>query len=331
MAMAMAMAAAPARSIARAELGSGHQVCTSLCRLFVPRRVGTANRWLGEARGNRSPSMNSAVQTHPATTANRANGYDNLEPWFERLAALPADDPHRQQLRDEIVCRALPLATHIARRFARRGEPLDDLQQIARVGLLLAVERFDYTRGPTFLSFAIPTIMGEVRRHFRDRTWALRVSRTLKEIHARLGPATEMLAQRLGRLPTARELAVELDVELTDVTQAMSAADCYKTRPLESTLREDDSDSGYIVSTAALGCEEQCYHLLEDAMAVRPLIEQLPEQERQILIWRYFGSMTQSEIGQRIGVSQMQVSRILDRILTSLREQALASLEPSPA
>lgn len=276
-------------------------------------------------------ARHAAADTEPTTLSSSAKGYDNLEPWFEKLAALPADDPHRQQLRDEIVHRALPLAAHIARRFARRGEPFDDLQQIARVGLLLAVERFDHTRGPTFLSFAIPTIMGEVRRHFRDRTWALRVSRTLKEVHARLGPATEILAQRLGRLPTARELATELDVEVTDMTQAMIAADCYNTRPLESTLREDDSDSGYIVSTAALGREEPCYHLLEDAMAVRPLIEQLPKQERQILIWRYFGSMTQSEIAQRIGVSQMQVSRILTRILTSLREQALAPPEPSPA
>ncbi|MFC9434723.1 SigB/SigF/SigG family RNA polymerase sigma factor [Nocardia sp. NPDC057030] len=278
------------------------------------------------------PARNCPAETQPTTTVNRANGYESLEPWFEHLAALPADDPRRRQLRDDIVHRALPLAAHIARRFARRGEPLDDLQQIARLGLLLAVDRFDCTRGPTFLSFAIPTIMGEVRRHFRDRTWALRVSRTLKDIHARLGPATETLAQRLGRLPTARELATELEVDLSDVTQAMVAADCYRTKPLESTLREDDSDSGYIVSTAALGREEPGYELLENAMAVRPLIERLPKQERQILIWRYFGSMTQSEIGQRLGISQMQVSRMLNRILTSLREQALTpASEPALA
>lgn len=251
------------------------------------------------------------------------DSYDNIEPWFDKLAAIDANDPHRLEVREEIVHLCLPLAEHIARRFAGRGELFDDLLQIARLGLVQAVDRFDVSRGGSFLSFAVPTIMGEVRRHFRDRTWAVRVPRSLKEIQLRLGPATEELSQRLGRVPTARELAAELDVELTQVTQALIAGNGHTSNSLDSVAREDDENSSPAIADR-IGDDEPCYQLLEDAMAVRPLIEALPERERQVLIWRFFGSMTQTQIAERLGVSQMQVSRILSKTLTTLREQALA-------
>ncbi|MFI6866542.1 RNA polymerase sigma factor SigF [Nocardia sp. NPDC050406] len=266
-----------------------------------------------------TPAQTTTFASHARNTG---DSYDNLEPWFGRLAALAEDDPKRAELREEIVRRGLPLAEHIARRFARRGEEFDDLVQTARVGLMHAVDRFDPTHGAQFLSFAIPTIMGEVRRHFRDRTWAVRVSRGIKETHARLGPATEVLAQRLHRMPTARELAAELEVEVTEVTRAMIAANCHDTDSLD--VAAADEDSGTYPLVERLGADDPCYHLLEDSMAVRPLIAQLPQRERQILIWRYFGSMTQSQIADRLGISQMQVSRILSRTLTMLRDQALA-------
>ncbi|WP_228838863.1 RNA polymerase sigma factor SigF [Nocardia amamiensis] len=256
----------------------------------------------------------------------QGDSYDNIEPWFEKLAAVEETDPHHAELREEVVRRCLPLAEHIARKFAGRGESFDDLLQIARVGLVLAVDRFDITRGSSFLGFAVPTIMGEVRRHFRDNTWSLRVPRRLKEIQLRIGPATETLSHRLGRMPTAREIAAELDVELGEVTQALIAGNAYQTNSLDSAARHDDEGAPQPLADT-LGAEEPCYQLLEQAMAVRPLIAELPPRDRQVLILRFFESRTQAQIAERLGVSQMQVSRILARILGELRERALGTDE----
>ncbi|WP_280418162.1 RNA polymerase sigma factor SigF [Nocardia carnea] len=271
-----------------------------------------------------------AVRRNPRPARARGgDSYDNLEPWFDKLAGLESDDPRRQEIRTEIVHLGLPLADHIARRFSGRGEAFDDLLQIARMGLVQAVDRFDVSRGSSFLSFAVPTIMGEVRRHFRDHTWAVRVPRGTKELHLRIGPASEVLFQRLGRTPTAREIAAELGAELTEVTQALIAGNGHTSNSLDAAVREHDDDTPPPAVLTKLGTEEPCFGLLEDAMAVRPLIEQLPRRERQILVWRYFGAMTQSQIAQRLGISQMQVSRILGKTLETLREQALA--EPDTA
>ncbi|WP_280436651.1 RNA polymerase sigma factor SigF [Nocardia carnea] len=279
-----------------------------------------------------------AVTTDKPAVANRnarpgrtpgGDSYDNLEPRFDKLAGLEPDDPRRQEIRNEIVHLGLPLAEHIARRFSGRGEAFDDLLQIARMGLVQAVDRFDVSRGSSFLSFAVPTIMGEVRRHFRDHTWAVRVPRGTKELHLRIGPASEALFQRLGRAPTAREIAAELEVELTEVTQALIAGNGHTSNSLDAAVREHDEDTPPPAVLTRLGTEEPCYELLEDAMAVRPLIEQLPRRERQVLVWRFFGNMTQNQIAERLGISQMQVSRILTKTLRTLREQALA--EPDTA
>ncbi|MBF6079156.1 RNA polymerase sigma factor SigF [Nocardia beijingensis] len=261
--------------------------------------------------------------------AGRARGgdsYDNIEPWFEKLAAMDEGDPHRAALREEVTRRCLPLAEHIARKFAGRGEAYEDLLQIARVGLVLAVDRFDVSRGSSFLGFAVPTIMGEVRRHFRDHTWSLRVPRRLKEIQLRIGPATETLSHRLGRMPTAREIAEELDVDLGEVTQALIAGNAYQANSLDAAGREDGDGAPQSLADT-LGAEEPCYDLLEQAMAVRPLIAELPPRDRQVLIMRFYESRTQSQIAEELGVSQMQVSRILARILKDLRERALGPEE----
>ncbi|KAF0846899.1 RNA polymerase sigma factor SigF [Nocardia caishijiensis] len=257
----------------------------------------------------------------------KGDSYDNIEPWFEKLQALSPNDPQREPLREEVIRLCLPLADHIARKFAGRGELFDDLEQTARVGLVLAVDRYDVSRGSSFLSFAIPTIMGEVRRHFRDHTWAVRVPRRLKEIQLRIGPATEELSQRLGRVPNARELADELEVDLVEVTRALVAGNGYQTNSIDG-VTQDDRDNSSQPITETLGAEEHCYELTEDAMAVRPLIAALPEEERDVLIMRFFEGKTQNQIAEHLGVSQMQVSRILSRTLSSLREQALTEETP---
>ncbi|WP_327152260.1 RNA polymerase sigma factor SigF [Nocardia sp. NBC_01329] len=255
------------------------------------------------------------------------DSYDNIEPLFADLGALAPEDPRRRALREQIVHRCLPLAEHIARRFAGRGESFDDLLQISRLGLVQAVDRFDQERGSSFLSFAIPTIMGEVRRHFRDHTWAVRVPRGTKELHQRIGPATETLYQRLGRMPTAREIATELGADLTDVTRALIAGNAHTSKSLDAGTDDQDNETSPPAVLARLGGEDPCYRLLEDAMTMRPLIAELPQRERQILVWRYFANMTQVEIAERLDISQMQVSRILAKTLRTLREQALAEPE----
>ena len=153
---------------------------------------------------------------------------------FRELATLDADSPDFQRHRDKIVERCLPLADHIARRFEGRGEPRDDLVQVARVGLVNAVTRFDFEAGSDFVSFAVPTIMGEVRRHFRDNSWSVKVPRRLKELHLRLGAATADLSQRLGRAPTATELARELEMDRAEVVEGLVAGSSYNTLSIDS-------------------------------------------------------------------------------------------------
>lgn len=262
------------------------------------------------------------VDPGPSRRHRGSDSYDNIEPLFGKLAALPEGDPDRAALRTEILARCLPLAEHIARRFSGRGETYDDLLQVARLGLLHAVDRFDVARGSSFLSFAVPTIMGEVRRHFRDNTWSVRVPRRVKEIQLNLGPTIETLSQRLGRVPRAREIAAELEIDLVEVTQALIAGNAYQTSSLDSPSGEDSEGAG-LPLVESLGAEEPSYGWLEDYLAVEPLLEQLTDRERQVLQMRFFESKTQSQIAERLGVSQMHISRILSRTLGWLREQAL--------
>ncbi|WP_107657598.1 RNA polymerase sigma factor SigF [Nocardia suismassiliense] len=252
----------------------------------------------------------------------RGDSYDNIEPLFEKIAALDQGDPRRETMREELIGRCLPLAEHIARKFAGRGENFDDLLQVARLGLVQATDRFDVTRGSSFLAFAVPTIMGEVRRHFRDNTWAVRVPRRTKEIQLSIGATVEALSQRLGRIPRAREIADELDVDIVEVTQALIAGNAYQSSSIDA-VAGDDIENAPLPLLESLGEEEPSYHLVEDYLAVRPLIEELPERERQVLIMRFFESKTQSQIADVLGVSQMHVSRILSKTLNQLRDQAL--------
>jgi RNA polymerase sigma-B factor len=249
----------------------------------------------------------------------RPNEYADVRGMFRELASLAADSSEFQRHRDKIVERCLPLADHIARRFEGRGEPRDDLVQVARVGLVNAVVRFDVGAGSDFVSFAVPTIMGEVRRHFRDNSWSVKVPRRLKELHLRLGAATAELSQRLGRAPTATELAAELGMDRAEVVEGLVAGSSYNTLSIDSGSGSDDDDARAIADT--LGDADAGLDRIEDREALRPLLEALPERERTVLVLRFFDSMTQTQIAARVGISQMHVSRLLAKSLTRLRDQ----------
>ncbi|HEV2781033.1 MAG TPA: SigB/SigF/SigG family RNA polymerase sigma factor [Actinophytocola sp.] len=242
--------------------------------------------------------------------------YEHLAPLFDELAATSEDDPRRAELRDQLVTGHLPLAEHIAIRFSHRGVPREDLVQVATVGLINAVDRFEPDRGSDFLSFAVPTIMGEVRRHFRDASWSMRVPRRLKELNLAISAASGELAQRLGRAPTPSEIARHLDLSLEEVYEGLEAGNAYHSVSLDEALSAD-SDSDPLADT--LGEEDAGLEGVENHESLRPLIEQLPERERQILKLRFFLNMTQTQIAERVGISQMHVSRLLARTLEQLR------------
>lgn len=245
--------------------------------------------------------------------------YADVVDMFRSLNALPDDDPRRQRQRDAIVERCLPLADHIARRFDGRGEPRDDLVQVARVGLVNAVIRFDVEAGSDFVSFAVPTIMGEVRRHFRDNSWSVKVPRRLKELHLRLGSATAELSQRLGRAPTPTELAAELEMDRDEIVEGLVAGSSYNTLSIDGGSSSGNEEAPAIADT--LGDMDANLDRIENREALRPLLASLPERERTVLVLRFFESMTQTQIAERVGISQMHVSRLLAKSLARLRDQ----------
>ena len=223
-----------------------------------------------------------------------------------------------QALRDDLVTAHMGLAEYLARRFTNRGEPLDDLIQVAALGLLKAVDRFDPERGLEFSTYATPTIVGELKRHFRDKGWAVRVPRRVQELHLRLGSGVGILSQELGRSPTIGEIAQSAAVSEEEVLEAIEAGHAYRFTSLDAPAGNDEELS----LSSELGAEDQGLIDSEHRVALSPLIAQFPPRERMILHLRFFEGMTQSEIASRLGISQMHVSRLLARALTQLRSQA---------
>ncbi|GAA1679986.1 SigB/SigF/SigG family RNA polymerase sigma factor [Glycomyces endophyticus] len=248
----------------------------------------------------------------------KSDDYGHLEPLFEELARLEPEDPRRSEVRDELVTGYLPLAEHIARRYSGKGIAKDDLVQVASVGLIHAVDRFDPAKGSDFLSFAVPTVMGEVRRHFRDTTWPMRVPRRLQELRLSLNNAGAELSQTLGRPPTEAELAEHLGVTEREVLEGMEARQAYRPVSLDESPFESD---GRLPLAETMGDEDASLEFVENHESLAPLIQELPERERKILALRYFGDMTQTQIAEEIGISQMHVSRLLSRTLNELREE----------
>jgi RNA polymerase sigma-B factor len=240
---------------------------------------------------------------------------------FADLVALDEEDPRRQRVRDELVEMHLPLVEYLARRFRNRGEPLDDLIQVATIGLIKSVDRFDLERGVEFSTYATPTIVGEIKRHFRDKGWAIRVPRRLQELKLSLAKATSDLSQKNGRAPTVAELAQALGISEEEVLEGLESANAYSAVSLDAPDTGDD-DSPAVADS--LGTTDDSLEGVEYRESLKPLLEKLPPREKKILLLRFFGNMTQSQIAAELGISQMHVSRLLARTLAQLREGLLA-------
>ena len=224
--------------------------------------------------------------------------------------------------RDELVARMLPVVRHIARRYQRGSEQLDDLVQVGALGLVKAIDRFDVDRGSPFMRYAVPTILGEIKRHFRDTGWAAHVPRGMQERVMEVKAAMDKLGSQLGRSPSPSELAEELGLGVEDVLDAMEAATAYATVSLDAPRPGDDGERETYAE--AMGERDTGYELVEDAATVLPALDVLPERERLIVHLRFAEDLTQSEIAERIGVSQMHVSRLLRRALARVRTVASA-------
>ena len=262
---------------------------------------------------------------HRPTPPTARPGFEHLAPLFVERAALPDDDPRRERLRDELIAGHLQLARNIARRFAHRGDHPEDVEQVAAVGLVLAVDRFDPARGIDFLSFAVPTITGEVLRYFRDRAHPIRTPRRIR--------AAAVDGVRRGRRadPAPRPRAAAQRDRGT--SRLWRSRPCWRRCPRRasrtrsrwtSRLSTATTEATGCASTTSLARVEEDYDLVEHREALAPLLDALPSRERRILVLRFFGGLTQTEIGAQMGISQMHVSRLLSRTLTRLRRELAA-------
>jgi RNA polymerase sigma-B factor len=235
---------------------------------------------------------------------------------FVRLAdpATPAGE--RTSARDELVGLHQPLVEHCARRFRNRGEQFEDLLQVGVIGLLKAIDRFDSARGVEFSTYATPTILGEIKRHFRDKGWAIRVPRRLQELRMHITSASAELTQSLGRSPTASELAERIGCSVEEIVEGLESSNAYATLSLDA---GDDSEDGAATMLDAIGVDDANLEHIDLRESIKPLLEGLGHREKRILLLRFFRNMTQSQIAEEIGVSQMHVSRLLSRTLAELR------------
>jgi RNA polymerase sigma-B factor len=241
-----------------------------------------------------------------------------------QLHSLPDDSPRRKTLRDELVEAHMPLVVYLARRFSGRNEPMNDLVQVGAIGLLKAIDRFDPSRGLEFSTYATPTILGEIKRHFRDTGWLIHVPRRAQELQTTLNAARADLSQELGRAPTVAELAARIEVDEDAVLEALDAARAYSGVPLDVLAAPGET----VPEHPMLGVIDEGFEQVEQRALLREVIQKLPEAEREILLLRFVANKTQTEIAAIVGVSQMQVSRLVARGLKRLRA-SLGADEPS--
>jgi RNA polymerase sigma-B factor len=243
-----------------------------------------------------------------------------------QLHALPGNSPRRKSLRDQLVEAHMPLVVYLARRFSGRNEPMNDLVQVGSIGLLKAIDRFDPSRGLEFSTYATPTILGEIKRHFRDTGWLIHVPRRAQELQTTVNTARADLSQELGRAPTVAELADRIQVDEDAVLEALDAARAYSGVPLDVLAAPGDS----VPEHPILGVVDAGFEQVEQRALLRGVIAKLPEAEREILLLRFVANKTQTEIAAIVGVSQMQVSRLVARGLKRLRASLGADEAPPP-
>jgi RNA polymerase sigma-B factor len=228
-------------------------------------------------------------------------------------------------VRDRLIEAYLPLAESLSRRYQHSGQPLDDLVQVASIGLVKAVDRFDPERGVTFESYAIPTILGELKRYHRDQGWSVRMPRRLQEHTLQIKDAVPVLAQDLGRSPRISEIAAHTQLSEEEVLEAMDAQDAYASISLDAPI-DDDSDSATL--SDRLHLDEDDFSVAEEWAEFEPHLRALPDRERRIIVLRFFRDWTQSQIAEELGISQMHVSRLLSQTLQKLREAVAGVEEP---
>ncbi|GLW57348.1 RNA polymerase sigma factor [Kitasatospora phosalacinea] len=239
---------------------------------------------------------------------------------FRRLAELPPEDPAHSYVRGTLIELNMPLVRFVAARFRHRPEDLDDIVQVGTVGLIKAVDGFDPDRGVEFVTYAIPTISGEIKRFFRDTSWPLRVPRSVQERYLAAVHASDRLEQSLGRLPDTTEIAEELHVTEEQAAEGLEAGRLCRCDSLDSLRDEDSDDTGSALINRLGACDPEL-EVAELRVMAKPFLNRLPERERTVLLLRFWGGLTQSEIATEIGVSQMHVSRILAATLAGLRRQ----------
>jgi RNA polymerase sigma-B factor len=236
---------------------------------------------------------------------------------FERLESLEEGTHDYSYVRNTLVELNLALVKFAASRFRSRSEPMEDIIQVGTIGLIKAIDRFELSRGVEFPTFAMPTIIGEIKRFFRDTSWSVRVPRRLQELRLALAKAGDELAQQLDRAPTVGELAQHLGITNDEVVEGMAASNAYTASSLDAQPEEDDSEGAL---ADRIGYEDHGIEGIEYVESLKPLIAELPSRDRQILSLRFVANMTQSEIGDELGISQMHVSRLLSRTLVRLRK-----------
>jgi RNA polymerase sigma-B factor len=274
------------------------------------------------SEGSAEPAVGRQVpRTIPAAGITDAD----REQWWQTMSALPESDPERQRAREELIASHLPLVRYLAGRYRNRGENFDDLLQVGAVGLIKSIDRFDPDRGVAFSTFATPTILGEIRRHFRDKTWMIRVPRQLQELRGPIGNAREFLSHDLGRSPTIAEIATHIGVSEDQVLEALDASDAYSAVSIDAPISSDRSVGSFV--DERLGSVDDAIDLIEMRECVSPLLDGLTERERRIVYLRFFREKTQTEIATELGLSQMHVSRLLSQILTRLRNTLADQLD----
>ncbi|MCX4881256.1 MULTISPECIES: RNA polymerase sigma factor SigF [unclassified Streptomyces] len=236
---------------------------------------------------------------------------------FERLESLEEGTYEYSYVRNTLVELNLALVKFAASRFRSRSEPMEDIIQVGTIGLIKAIDRFELARGVEFPTFAMPTIVGEIKRFFRDTSWSVRVPRRLQELRLDLAKAGDELAQKLDRAPTVAELAERLDLSRDEVVEGMAASNAYTASSLDAQPEEDDAEGAL---ADRIGYEDHGLEGIEYVESLKPLIAELPPRDRKILSLRFVAGMTQSEIGDELGISQMHVSRLLSRTLVRLRK-----------